>query len=338
MLRTPVGRSRGWVRQALNSKKLAYCLTVLLRQARYVQAFWKARALVRCPEWSGPAGLLVPLLESLDKFDFVVAVEKDDLNHRGVWPILDKEPPHDDTAAAASFARSPVSSSSSSSAGGWVPPRDKWKAQQESSASESGRRGGGSKMDGAAAGGGGRRPQWMAALEGKLFGDEERAAEWKAKARTNLDWGLNALGTKFDQVATAAGKTMEEFAEEGGGASSRGAAGKKGAAKQRGSSSSSGATKNNNNNRSRRNVVVFRPAPPRGLWGVPLARLAKLESHSSLAFLSPPAALPDAFAAMLDALEESILTPGLFRRPVSGAALEAVRTYFDKNPKVRKKK
>ena len=197
-------------------------------------------------------------------------------------------------------------------------------------------------MDGGA-GGGGRRPQWMAALEGKLFGDEERAAEWKAKARTNLDWGLNALGTKFDQVATAAGKTMEEFAEEGGGASSRGAAGKKGAAKQpggRGSSSSSGATKNNNNNnRSRRNnVVVFRPAPPRGLWGVPLARLAKLESHSSLAFLSPPAALPDAFAAMLDALEESILTPGLFRRPVSGAALEAVRTYFDKNPKVRKKK
>ena len=81
--------------------------------------------------------------------------------------------------------------------------------------------------------------------------------------------------------------------------------------------------------------TVFRPAPARGLWGVSLARLARLESHCSVAFLSPAAAMPDAIGAMVDALDESILTPGLFRRPVSGAALEAVRSYFDANPRVR---
>jgi hypothetical protein len=365
MLRSPVGRARGWVRQALNTKQLAHCLKVLLQQGRYVQAFWKAHALIRCPEWSGPAGLLVPMLESLDQFDFLVGVEQDDLNHKGVWTILDNEPLSDQQAPALPPPPPPPSSSSSGGSGGgsggggggWVPPRDKW--------------GGGASSGGG--GGGSNKPQWMSALEGKLFGDEEKAAEWKAKAKTSLDWGLNALGTKFDQVATAAGKTMEEFAETppgeggvvgsilgggggggGGGRPRGGSSGSAGAEQQRGGGVSSSALSAAaaGSGGARRGAggssssgggggsggggnTVYRKAPPRGLWGVSLSRLARLETHCSLAFLSPAAALPDALSAMMGALDESILTPGLFRRPVSGAALEAVRTYFDKNPRVR---
>jgi hypothetical protein len=42
------------------------------------------------------------------------------------------------------------------------------------------------------------------------------------------------------------------------------------------------------------------------------------------------AAVPDAAVSMINALDESMETPGLFRKPVSSAALNAVRNWFDR--------
>eukprot|EP00616_Rhizochromulina_sp_CCMP1243_P000437 CAMPEP_0118996858 /NCGR_PEP_ID=MMETSP1173-20130426/60809_1 /TAXON_ID=1034831 /ORGANISM="Rhizochromulina marina cf, Strain CCMP1243" /LENGTH=982 /DNA_ID=CAMNT_0006948263 /DNA_START=160 /DNA_END=3104 /DNA_ORIENTATION=+ len=109
-LRTPVGRSRGWVRQALNTKQLHHCLVTLRAQQRYLQAFWHQQALLRCEE---SASLLLPLVQSLEAFDFSIAVEDSDLNAPGPWKILADEPKQ---FAPPSSQAAPSSSSAASKA------------------------------------------------------------------------------------------------------------------------------------------------------------------------------------------------------------------------------
>ena len=94
-LRTPVGRARGWVRQALNARALEASVGALLRDdgraaggggggdARKAlvlparELFWEPRALMRSPE----AELsLVPLLGALGAFAFALDIEVRDLN------------------------------------------------------------------------------------------------------------------------------------------------------------------------------------------------------------------------------------------------------------------
>ena len=110
-----MGRARGWVRQALNAKALGHSVGVLMGHARYVQAFWKAHALMRCAEsrwgvgcavrelggrgcgWGDslqppldppshlipPSSLFLPLLQSLETFEFLITVEDAELNTTG---------------------------------------------------------------------------------------------------------------------------------------------------------------------------------------------------------------------------------------------------------------
>jgi len=113
-LRTPVGRARGWVRQALNTKHLHHCLTTLRAQHRYLQAFWHPRSLLRNEE---NLSLFLPLVQSLEAFDFSIAVEDPDLNTPGPWKILADEP-----ATPSPAPQQPATStSSSSSSGGGLP-------------------------------------------------------------------------------------------------------------------------------------------------------------------------------------------------------------------------
>ena len=62
---------------------------------------------------------------------------------------------------------------------------------------------------------------------------------------------------------------------------------------------------------------------PVGLWGVSLRRLARSERHCELACLAPELAVPHALASMLAALDESMDTPGLFRKVPAAATTAA---------------
>ena len=81
--------------------------------------------------------------------------------------------------------------------------------------------------------------------------------------------------------------------------------------------------------------VRRRVPPPKGVWGVAVSRVVGHETHCAHALLSPKLALPSALSVMLDCLldDESITTPNLFRKPVSNAAIDAVRRFFDGSPR-----
>jgi len=86
-LRTPVGRARGWVRQALNAKALEASVGAVLRAGSAAAApaaaaaapsldllelFWEPRALMRSAE---AEITLLPLLGTLAAFEFAIDIE-----------------------------------------------------------------------------------------------------------------------------------------------------------------------------------------------------------------------------------------------------------------------
>jgi len=385
-LKTPHGKARGWVRQAFNAKQLKRCVaSVFLQQPKHLTMFWDARSLLRSDDG---LGVLVPLLDSLELSGctFALAVEVADLNDKPTWPILAAEPPEP-------VAPPPVAS------GGWIPPRARWgstnnsttnnsatnnsgstttkpaaaeaapaalKPSAPSSSSASSVSTGTSASSGSASsgGGGGGWAAWKGALTEGLFGDEETATAWKAKAAAAVvaasEKVVDAVEVVKERTATKestyawvkeraaaaaaeAEKAMDDLEAEG--MLIGDATGSKSGSKSANANSSSSHGRNGAKERREQHALrrqspplqqpqrhTRRPAPPplprgppRVLWGEALPRLCKSEAHSELAKLMPAAAVPHAIVTMCAALDESRSTPGLFRKPVSSGALQAVR-------------
>ena len=388
-LKTPYGKARGWVRQALNAKQLKRCVaSVFLQQPRHLATFWEARSLLRSDDG---LGVLVPILDSLEHSGctFALAVEVADLNDKPTWPILAAEPPEP-------VAPPPVAS------GGWIPPRALWGSSNNNSSSnnsggaatkpvaaeaapaskQSTSNSSASNISTASActssnsnssssgGGGGGWAAWKGALTEGLFGDEETATAWKAKAAAAVVAASEKVVDAVENVkertatkestyawvkerATAAAaeaeKAMDDFEADGllfgdaPGSNSRdgnsSVSGNRSSTKSNSSSSGRNGAKERREQHTQRrlqsppvpNTRSARPAPPplprgppRFLWGESLPRLCKSEAHSELARLMPAAAVPHAIVTMCAALDESRSTPGLFRKPVSSGALQAV--------------
>lgn len=189
-------------------------------------------------------------MESLEQFDIMATIESPDLNDKPTWKAIKEEP-----SVPAPLDKE-VKADGGSGGGGWVPPREKWKSE----------------------GGETARP-WWSALEDKIWGDEEEAAAWKAKAKAAVEQGVATIGTAVVDLrqrtaeATQAARDSRDQAK----------------AKEVESNLKKN-TKKGEGIGGRVNAMLKRgekEVPLKGLWGFSLERLVKSDKHCELAYLSP---------------------------------------------------